>query len=61
MTDGGGGDTTGGRNDPTEGTGSRSDPTGGRNEATGAVVTMAGVDMQGVHRRTRRLRCGGIH
>ena len=24
--------------------------------ATGAVVTMAGVDMQGTHRRTRRLR-----
>ena len=40
--------------------GGNSDATGGRNEVAGGVVTMAGVDMQGVHRRTRRLRYGSI-
>ena len=40
----------------TTATGGSTAPTSGGNEVTGAVVTMAGVDMQGSHRRTRRLR-----
>ena len=39
--------------------GGNSEAAGSSSEAAGGVVTMAGVDMQGVHRRTRRLRYGG--
>ena len=47
MTDGG----------SVEATGGGAAAIGGGNDLTGgAVVTMAGVDMQGTHRRTRRLR-----